>query len=238
MADESPAELRKKRMDAIKRLPPEKRIEALKELEGELSKREEELKTEEAERKQEIETAREMAAKSEEELTMIKKLLPKQKAVSMEDLFAPEDVRREIETAQAVAEVAEAERKKPAKKQAPDRAKVEDVLEERLRGEQTRVLTEEQMRQYARDLASRPIAELYSRAKSIEQDLKQSLTSYDTREKAYELIKQHEQDLNLIGRAVHYKSDAAQKGDYVASKQVREQMGAVEFLISQHYQRN
>lgn len=93
---ESLIQFRNRRIMEIVQLPPEKRLEALKELARELIERakelqqkEKDLKQEELEQQKETETVAALELQGKEELATLEKLLPKQKEVKIEELFKP-----------------------------------------------------------------------------------------------------------------------------------------------------
>ena len=80
----------------IIQLPPEKRLEALKELARELmnhakelQQKEKDLKQEEIDQQKEIEEVAALELQGREELATLEEILPKQKSVKVEDLFKP-----------------------------------------------------------------------------------------------------------------------------------------------------
>ncbi|MDO8660433.1 MAG: hypothetical protein Q7K43_00950 [Candidatus Woesearchaeota archaeon] len=99
MADETKESLiqfRNRRIMEIIQLPPEKRLEALKELAQELmehakelQQKEKDLKQEEIDQEKEIEEVIALELKGKEELATLDRILPKQKDVKLEDLFKP-----------------------------------------------------------------------------------------------------------------------------------------------------
>lgn len=91
----------KKRLASIKTLPPEKRAEAIKELEAELHRLEKE-------RREEIKEAAELAERTETEIEAIRKIMPEEKAVEIDGLFAkpPEHLEEKVKAAPELAEKA------------------------------------------------------------------------------------------------------------------------------------
>jgi len=95
-------EILRKRLAAIKLLPPEKRMAAIKQLEAELKKIEEQKKRE---IEQAVESAEEVGHKAIEEIEEIKKIMPEAKAIKIEDLFAKssEELEKKVEGAEELA---------------------------------------------------------------------------------------------------------------------------------------
>ena len=92
----------KKRLAAIKLLPPEKRMEAVKQLEAEIKKIEEHRKRE---IEQAVESAEEMGHRAIDEIEELKKIVPESKAIKIEDLFAKqgEELEKKVAGAEAAA---------------------------------------------------------------------------------------------------------------------------------------
>ncbi len=95
-------EILRKRLASIKLLPPEKRMEAIRQLEAELKKIEAQRKREMA---QAVENAEEVGQKAVEEIEEIRKTVPESKAIKIEDLFAKssEELEKKVEGAEALA---------------------------------------------------------------------------------------------------------------------------------------
>jgi vacuolar-type H+-ATPase subunit I/STV1 len=107
---ETTEDMLRKRLAAIRLLPPDKRAQAIKELETELKKLEQQRKKEIEEA---VESAEEIGLRTVDELEEIRKSIPESRAVKMEELFAkkPEEAgRQELEKriAEAGAEAARA----------------------------------------------------------------------------------------------------------------------------------
>ena len=95
-------EILKKRLVSIKLLPPEKRMEAVKQLEAELKKIEEHRKQE---IEQAVESAEEMGHRAIDEIEELKKIVPESKAIKIEDLFAKqgEELEKRVQGAESAA---------------------------------------------------------------------------------------------------------------------------------------
>lgn len=193
-------EERAKLLEQIKRLPHEKRLEALRKLEEELEKQEQALRKESEEQKNAVIAAKELTVSSEKEIAKLEELLPAQKEFKVEELFKPDE-----------------------------------ELEKRVASERARTATEEQQRQYNRDLAGQPTGSLYQEAKRLSERLESASSQYDAQRMSDDLRKNYEERLMGIGKEVEYRESMAARGDYHASKDTIGQWGAIEKMVSQHY---
>lgn len=137
--------------EQIKKLPPDKRIKALQEIENELQKFIDEKTKEIEESKKEIEASKELLARAKEELAVLEEIeVPKAKEIRIEELF-----RRE-----------EKEEKKTSL--------------ERIAEEAPRRLSPEQEQEYISALKQRPVEELYNRIVEIKNSVAETgvLTQY------------------------------------------------------------
>lgn len=151
-----------------------------------------------------------------------------------------EEAKKEIEAARELAaqsedEIQTLEKILPKQKE----VKVEELfektdLEEKVAGPQ-KPLSEAEQRQYAQNLALQPMQELYSRFQEVKEKIENARTYQTDAKTNEEFIRLYETELGTIHRAMHYKNDAIQSGQYKsASQEVRSQMSAIENIMS-HY---
>jgi len=178
---ETPEQMRKQRLIEISRLPPDRRLIALKKLAVELARHERELQDNEVTTQQQASEAEELKKKSEEEVATLERLLPKSESIRVEDIL----------------KVTRAEAKKAEEKA------LEEQVQEAAKQAQKQIVTEHP---YV-DLHQRSNEELYTKFKDLRNQLR---ASQYTRSAEQEQTPDQDQrrilyEMQQIGQEAHYR---------------------------------
>jgi hypothetical protein len=188
----------------LRKMPPERKVKALRELQDKLTELIKERTKEIEDSQQEIAAAQEFLAEAEEELRVLEEMeetAPKIKRVDVEKLFEREETPAE-----------------PAKTLGPMR---ERELEAIAREAPAGAPSAQDQQAYISFLSRQPIASIYERITKIRDDIK--ITG---------IISSYQQEkLDQFRDAIHEKEDAIREGEYAPGRKAEHLLTAAEKAI-------
>jgi hypothetical protein len=190
--------------DALRKMPPDRRVKALKELQEKLSEFIRQRSQEIADSQREIKDAQDFLAEAEEELSVLEEMqsrAPGLKQVKVEELFE----RGEKKEARAERSIPEHGRE------------LESIAEEAPR----QAPPAEDQRAYVNFLSRQPLSNIYERINQIRDDIRHTGT-----------VSLYQQEkLGQFREALHEKEEAIRAGEYAAGKKTEAMLTAAEKAV-------